>query len=490
MKARNWSIPVVNHTWLEDCFIQWRNLSVGLEKYVVFPPGLDFSDHLGERGIQREVILETLPDLTAEMALAQGKVTSVGEVSNHRNEENSSPMTLKRLNARKVNKAKDAASGSDTEDRVDVDAQSQSTDSQGKKEDYMQVDEPAAPRGAAQNPGPKRPRRSSGRAGVGSSQLQQPTSPLRRTHEDPSSTINRHRRADPETAKDEHVPSPTRKSARTKSAATGFLVKGTSKGLQSSPSKPHPMTPVRMGSVIMPPIGTGEVLGRSPPRLVKKASPAKPKSHGSPPEKISGEHTHPLSSLTIDITTDREEGPSRQTSRRSAANKATQRLREEVMPDVVNFEKELRRGNVRAAKHPESKRGKERTDAGSRTVGKGKKRASIHLVESAASSDDEHERKKRRLSGAKGKDRSANMCDDDERADWAEASPQGTAEITSNKGGTKGAKVKKESSGGNFRQAVSIPRDSILRLTGQSEKSVRVLTTQVSLNESDEKVRN
>jgi hypothetical protein len=69
-------------------------------------------------------------------------------------------------------------------------------------------------------------------------------------------------------------------------------------------------------------------------------------------ESISGEHSDapPLSSFIADTTTDREEGPStKRTSRRSAANKATQRLREEVMPDVVNFEKEMRRGQVRAA---------------------------------------------------------------------------------------------------------------------------------------------
>ena len=31
-KALSWSIPVVNHTCLEDCFVQWRNLTVGVEK--------------------------------------------------------------------------------------------------------------------------------------------------------------------------------------------------------------------------------------------------------------------------------------------------------------------------------------------------------------------------------------------------------------------------------------------------------------------------
>lgn len=51
MKAQAWSIAVVNHTWLEDCFIQWRNLTPALERYIVFPTGIDFSSMLGERGV-------------------------------------------------------------------------------------------------------------------------------------------------------------------------------------------------------------------------------------------------------------------------------------------------------------------------------------------------------------------------------------------------------------------------------------------------------
>ncbi|XP_006464077.1 hypothetical protein AGABI2DRAFT_180183 [Agaricus bisporus var. bisporus H97] len=50
-KARAWSIPIVNHTWLEDCYIQWRHLTMATEKYIVFPPGVDFSKLLGERGV-------------------------------------------------------------------------------------------------------------------------------------------------------------------------------------------------------------------------------------------------------------------------------------------------------------------------------------------------------------------------------------------------------------------------------------------------------
>ncbi|KIL57285.1 hypothetical protein M378DRAFT_171882 [Amanita muscaria Koide BX008] len=50
-KAAAWSIPIVNHTWLEDCFVKWRNLTVGTEKYIFFPQGMDFSKLLGERGL-------------------------------------------------------------------------------------------------------------------------------------------------------------------------------------------------------------------------------------------------------------------------------------------------------------------------------------------------------------------------------------------------------------------------------------------------------
>ena len=50
-KARARSLPVVNHTWLEDCFIQWRHLTTSMSKYITFPCGVDFSRLLGERGV-------------------------------------------------------------------------------------------------------------------------------------------------------------------------------------------------------------------------------------------------------------------------------------------------------------------------------------------------------------------------------------------------------------------------------------------------------
>ncbi|OBZ79401.1 BRCT-containing protein 1 [Grifola frondosa] len=52
-KAVGWSIPIVNHTWLEDCFVQWHSVTPARDKYIVFPPGVDFSTLLAERGVGR-----------------------------------------------------------------------------------------------------------------------------------------------------------------------------------------------------------------------------------------------------------------------------------------------------------------------------------------------------------------------------------------------------------------------------------------------------
>lgn len=470
-KARNWSIPVVNHTWLEDCFIQWKNLTVGLEKYVVFPPGLNFSDNLGERGIQREVILESLPDLETEMA-ARSAVTPVAEVSNNDDVGKQSPAFAKRPSTRKANEVEDATGGLDSEDRINVNVKSQSTNTR-RGNVHMQVDEPegAAPHEPGQYHEPKRTWKSPRRASASHSPLRQATSPLKPAHKRISSPSKRRRGADQETTEDEDEPSPTKRSTRAELAAAGSLVNSPSKAPQKSSSKSSPGSPLlRMESVLMPPIGTGEALAKSSQRAAK-TGPVKVKLQGRNPQarSISPERAYPLSSLTVDTTMDREEGPSRQVSRRSAASRASQRLREEVMPDVVNFEKEMRRGHVRVANLPESSKGKEKTDTGSKTVSKGKKRASVHNgVEDTLFSDDEHERKKRRISGTRDRSTGAGRADDgDERSDRAGAGSQGTAEISLGKG----AKPKKAPPGGDLTR----------------EYTVRVLATQVTLEDNEER---
>ena len=461
-KARNWSIPVVNHTWLEDCFIQWRNLSVGLEKYVVFPPGLDFSDHLGERGMQREAILETLPDLIAEMALSQDYEPPVGTGSDHRNGE-------KLPSARRAKEMEDNIHG--TEDPMGVDARSEPADAQEMGGDHMQIDGPAISRRSVQIHKPKTVK-SSWRAGEGSSPSRQAAHVPQQIHEGPSSTRKRRHRVDRETS-EEDVPSPTKLSAHVKSGpnTTGSFAQGSSKvPRQKSPSKSRPTTPLpRLDSVLMPPIGTGEALAlqKSPrqssaTKAKAKIGPVKSKSKGgrvSRTESISKEHSDapPLSSFIADTTTDREEGPSAvRTSRRSAANKATQRLREEVMPDVVSFEKEMRRGQVRAANFsPKSERErvqeKTKMDLLAKPFGKSRKRPSTQhaAVEEDLSSDGEHEyerahKKRQRLSYTNSHHGRFGDRDDDGHTDVTGISSQGTVKIPSSKGGAaKGTKLKK-----------------------------------------------
>ena len=322
-KARDWSIPVVNHTWLEDCFIRWKTLSVGLEKYVAFPPGLDFSNHLGERSIQREVILEGLLDLIAEIALSQGKITSVRKILDHH--------------------------------------------------------------GGPQTPLP--------------SQSSAPTS-LPSLTITPASTTPPASPLSPLTSEtsEEDVLSPTkRKSAP---ITTGSFGGSPSSGppRQKSPSKSRATTPLPgFGSVVMPP-------------------------------------------------------STRRTPRRSAANKAIQRLREEVMPDVVSFEKEMRRGQVRVANFsPKSEMTKTRLLA--KHLSKCKKRLSMQpataLGDVGSSDEHDHEcrrtEKRRRLSRMNSHHDRFEDSDDDGRTDIAGKSSQGSAaEIPSSKrgGAGKGPEVK------------------------------------------------
>lgn len=74
-KATSWSIPIVNHTWLEDCFTQWRALTPAQERYIAFPPRVDFSELISARATGGKVVLEP-----AELeALAREGVEGEGE---------------------------------------------------------------------------------------------------------------------------------------------------------------------------------------------------------------------------------------------------------------------------------------------------------------------------------------------------------------------------------------------------------------------------
>ncbi|KAJ7084479.1 hypothetical protein B0H15DRAFT_849331 [Mycena belliarum] len=71
-KALSWSIPIVNHHWLEDCFVQWRSLTPAVTKYIHFPPNLDFAPMLAERGVA--VTLEELETEEEEDIIARAQI--------------------------------------------------------------------------------------------------------------------------------------------------------------------------------------------------------------------------------------------------------------------------------------------------------------------------------------------------------------------------------------------------------------------------------
>ncbi|KAF7297862.1 hypothetical protein HMN09_01007000 [Mycena chlorophos] len=64
--AINFNVPVVNHIWLEDCFIQWKAVHLAAPKYVNYPSGIEISTLLGERGFGARV-KETIDAEAAEV---------------------------------------------------------------------------------------------------------------------------------------------------------------------------------------------------------------------------------------------------------------------------------------------------------------------------------------------------------------------------------------------------------------------------------------
>ncbi|KAJ7503101.1 BRCT domain-containing protein, partial [Mycena galericulata] len=67
-KAADWSITVVNHTWLEDCFLRWQSLTPALHRYISYPAGIDFANILGERGLGKDI-----EDIVAAEAETEGE---------------------------------------------------------------------------------------------------------------------------------------------------------------------------------------------------------------------------------------------------------------------------------------------------------------------------------------------------------------------------------------------------------------------------------
>lgn len=205
-----------------------------------------------------------------------------------------------------------------------------------------------------------------------------------------------------------------------------------------SPTKPKSsdkrasskLTPRRTLSILLPPEGTGPSLSQERIRRVEtpkgkgRARPVTPEDEDDSDEedvftRKKKKAASPLrrsqgSSVVVEIITPSTVGR----ARRRAANKATQRLHDEIMPDVNKFQKEVRRGSVRALAEKE-------LEAEARALkSKGKAKtaaqpASKRRKSAAANTDDEDEDapepelKKRRLSG-KGKAKAVETDEEEE----------------------------------------------------------------------------
>ncbi|KAI0039891.1 hypothetical protein FA95DRAFT_1503597 [Auriscalpium vulgare] len=101
----------------------------------------------------------------------------------------------------------------------------------------------------------------------------------------------------------------------------------------------------------------------------------------------------------------------RKTARRSAANKATQKLHDVLMPDLLSFAKEMRKGSIRDPGPSDTGKAKTRE----KEVATKKRRSSARADDGELEEEenDARDAKKRRLSQAKGKGKATAPADDD-----------------------------------------------------------------------------
>lgn len=486
-KAGNWSIPVVSHLWLEDCFVQWKNITVGKEKYVNFTPGINFTEMLGERGIGRSVVLDGLLEVEEEMDAARQAFSEGAETN--------PPPPPSNISAREVEEAMRAVDGMDVEDEpISKKAKAIRPDP-----DDMEVDEPPAA-GNSRQPRPRtlsnasELRRSTRRKSISSvaapvtsrseqSSSSRPEAPAEpKNLPEPSKTARKppvsahadsarkgknrdrdprsddaapvaHPKDAPNKTKLRREPIPPRESddeLEVIEDTTVLLKNGeSSKLLTSTPPTPKSSqnkTPRRRLSVLLPPIGTGDALfSGSRHRTGKEPSPSRPKlprpDLGLTSEKeAAGPSTRKrpkprISAADLSLIQN-SPATSRAVGRRAAADKATHKLREEIMPDVRNFEKEMKRGNVRAIGENDGKgarvakgkakevteederkaKGKGLEDVAERVIAKKRMKSRQEAEESA--DEEERGRKKRRVStsNAKGKNRAGDDDDDESQS--------------------------------------------------------------------------
>ncbi|KAG1847384.1 hypothetical protein F4604DRAFT_1594505 [Suillus subluteus] len=436
-RAVAWSIPIVNHTWLEDCFIGWKNLTVGVDKYILFPPGVDFGKMLmtpiGGRGVgpididseeQRDADLPpktpqpvasrpkrnalTAPQATDVSARDAGEVeiavnfgddedlnfddaddiaasvvmdvddehVSPPKALRHQKPKPKSSEKLKKLLSQKVTLEEEGGTTS-----ID-NGSSRPTKSRPRKrsriirestasdasDDVVEVHEGRVTDGMKPKPKPKEtPQRASSLSDDEDDEIfarpakHQPATPSARVRakepeKEPLTTSSKAKekqnaRAPSPSLSTTRSPSPPAKTFKTPKRTVSVLVPSLPKDyLSPSPRKDTPTNKegrsdlVRTNSIhasAAEASTSGSKRGR--PSLSKPSTstpPVKGKSKFEARNESESEHEDEVSVVSDTYT-------SRGLPKRSAANKATSKLRDEIMPDVVNFEKERKNAKRR-----------------------------------------------------------------------------------------------------------------------------------------------
>lgn len=343
-RAEQWSIPTVNHTWLEDCFVNWRNLSVGHEKYVRFSPTCDCSGFLGDKGMGRKVILDDAEQdiRTQDIPAPIGSIREVEEAIAV--DENDLGTTSQHPHnkdaAEDVEMVDDDAPDADVEMEVDV----------------------SPKHGRTANPSPiPQKRRRSGDA--------KPSA----TEEDDSRTPSRPELTKRRTHSQVEVVVPSRlnhASSKEDSTPSTKIRKSASRTLVAaeSPVSAKKSTPVKVKTPAKKLVtAVEEEEGEEEeeePTLSKRPSPKKIKKRKR--DESSSEEEHELEKQTpgpsksnpSKLTRATQQRHAQESSpppalpddvpsrgRRFAAQKADEKLRD-IMPDVINFEKQMKRGAV------------------------------------------------------------------------------------------------------------------------------------------------
>ncbi|TCD65714.1 hypothetical protein EIP91_002290 [Steccherinum ochraceum] len=507
-KADSWSIPVVNHLWLEDCFVQWRHLAQTPDRYTDYPPGLDFSKLLTQRSLVK------VGYDPSDLDLIQKEVEA---------EERGEPMGTNPIlsflatgqSAKEVEDVVMADDGADQDLQMDVDDEPTTTakktrakptpkpKSTSRKpasrtalpqdDDEVESETPAVKTRSkrASMAGKKGGRRAVESEDEDVSPTKKRVSPRKRALAD-----------EHEGGEEDEQPKPLKKPAIKRTYGSSSRApppepeetdrEGTPPAV--SPSKTSLHTPKRTVSVLVPTYeqvksASKSSLGRdaeppvSPKRGRKSLDESKPgPSSRSPVSSLSPppspQRTRKTSSTRHPAT---PAGPShvvatpvtlgRSPSKRSAATRATQKLREEVMPDVLNFQKELKRGNVRSTwDHEQQASAKKAKESA-----KGKKRVSMgdgdEEEEQQEEQEEQPDRKRRRSSNGaavkqgKGKGRAPTVSDDEDEE---------------NDGSVAGRPAK--SSKADAKATTATGKNSG-RISKKDPASIKIMTTQVILAE-------